>query len=847
MPPAQPVKIPPSLRVSLDNLKTLSNPGEGNCLFHCFAQAKTMPEKTRSHRQLRAFAMNYMTKHWHRFQSSWDGLSPDNQPLADFNEYLTLISKNQAWGGYAEIAAYAAAVSKPVLVAHSEGGNVHVFNAGAANSVVVLHYQNEHYELALPTDEQLQYLRQTAEDATNVASKRSYRGAAKKCDSPRLSDFASVRSSCKRSRSSTDLSAFASSVGQKRKSSAALTQFASSRKSIRSNASRNSANAPLDDLSGPLLTVPPRSGKVDQTAIHTWKCNLCSQIFRGTTRQLTIHRLRHRKARHADVPSHMVAPRKTLISSFIEVSDIQMHLRSWTCCNCKLGLPLGLKYTARRNTALKHIQKRFKKPISFGENAKRCAKLGLSRHGAGTLPMPLPEGGRLHEWITLHHTKRFRNQVMSFCQTCACNKRAFTNGHCEGSAVKLRNLKKKWKQWLFLRKNHNADLAEWVQSWQLTKKHVLELDKVALRRSGVLPKAFPSLTKSRWWRDLTQDGDVESNPGPQPIMTMAFLNTNGYNGCWSALDHLAGKCDLLGLSETHTVGWQHDQVTQKLQHLGYRAWGIPANTTLDSLGRTRYHGGIIFALAITLPGVKVFETQGSHGSFLAFDLQQCFLGFLWARSGLTSDSEMWDSLLKVHAMAAQQHCPYLFAGDWNRTPAENCFLQTTGTLAAATDPDGSLIPTRWQTLRSVPARCIDYVVTVRLDNHKVSDRKIARCQWQRQVQLTPVAHMQTTVHYGKPAEVNEKLWRNAFSQFWEAAPRPKITGNANTEWQSFCDIVEMVHQQVRLHFKVKRFRHCERPKGSAPVALPPGTFSNKQISGQEHKGSALAKPDGQTA
>ena len=94
------------------------------------------------------------------------------------------------------------------------------------------------------------------------------------------------------------------------------------------------------------------------------------------------------------------------------------------------------------------------------------------------------------------------------------NKRKFTHGHCPGQGEKLRHLKKKRQQWVFLRKNHSDDIAEWIQSWNLSRYDVLELDKVALRRGNLSRKALPPLTKSTWWRDLCADGDVEPNPGP---------------------------------------------------------------------------------------------------------------------------------------------------------------------------------------------------------------------------------------------------------------------------------------------------------------------------------------------
>ena len=45
------------------------------------------------------------------------------------------------------------------------------------------------------------------------------------------------------------------------------------------------------------------------------------------------------------------------MAHFVEVSDISLELRSWSCSKCRLGLPVGLKS--------KHLQKCFKrKPIT---------------------------------------------------------------------------------------------------------------------------------------------------------------------------------------------------------------------------------------------------------------------------------------------------------------------------------------------------------------------------------------------------------------------------------------------------------------------------------------------------
>eukprot|EP00435_Cladocopium_sp_Y103_P019058 s24_g4.t1 len=165
---ASPAKVAPNHRRTKipENLRRVPNPGSGNCLFHCFAQAETTSSKIRSHRQLRAFIVNHMTKHWNKFNDFWDGLSPENLPMdGDFSDYLKKISLDKSWGGYCEVAAYAAAVSRPVLVVHAQDEIVHVFNANDSNAAVVLYYKHEHYELVLPSDDQLQAIWQNAEEA----------------------------------------------------------------------------------------------------------------------------------------------------------------------------------------------------------------------------------------------------------------------------------------------------------------------------------------------------------------------------------------------------------------------------------------------------------------------------------------------------------------------------------------------------------------------------------------------------------------------------------------------------------------------------------------------------------
>ncbi|CAL1169684.1 unnamed protein product [Cladocopium goreaui] len=160
-----------------ERLQKVPNPGEGNCLFYCLAQAESTPGKSRSHRQVRAFVVAYMTKHFKKYEDFWDGLSPSNIPMeGGFDDYLQALEKDKAWAGYCEIEAYGEAMRRPVLVVHAKDNVVHAFNSHGDKDVVCLWYKDEHYELIVPSDADIQALWQNAEDGGT----KGYRGAAKK-------------------------------------------------------------------------------------------------------------------------------------------------------------------------------------------------------------------------------------------------------------------------------------------------------------------------------------------------------------------------------------------------------------------------------------------------------------------------------------------------------------------------------------------------------------------------------------------------------------------------------------------------------------------------------------------
>ena len=250
-------------------VRRVPNPGEGNCLFHALAQAETKPGKIRSHRQLRAFLHAYLKKHQTKFDEFWDHVGPDDKPMTgDFSDYLKAIGKDKAWGGYLELAAYAEATNKPVLVVHPKDNVVHSFNASSHNEAVCLVFENQHYELLLTQDCDLQTIWQRAEDGGHTG----HRGAAKSSGSKPLhmTDFASIR----------------------------LTVFASKHKTPSKKSVATDTNVTKASSARSVKAKTPKNDSVLER--HMWTCPLCDKVIEtfGKLRTMTLARCRHLSTRH---------------------------------------------------------------------------------------------------------------------------------------------------------------------------------------------------------------------------------------------------------------------------------------------------------------------------------------------------------------------------------------------------------------------------------------------------------------------------------------------------------------------------------------------------------------------
>ena len=165
------------------SLGTISpNDGNGDCLWHSLAAALSHgAEKKRTHRQLRAFTVQYMRRHIDQFGPAWDSFGPKGEPFkGTFNEYLDLLQKVKTWSGALELSAFTIAQKQKVYV-FDDQGTINIFNneANDAPAIFLKFHSWGHFEWLQNACEDefiLQHKRQVEKGGKGYMSKPLFRG-----------------------------------------------------------------------------------------------------------------------------------------------------------------------------------------------------------------------------------------------------------------------------------------------------------------------------------------------------------------------------------------------------------------------------------------------------------------------------------------------------------------------------------------------------------------------------------------------------------------------------------------------------------------------------------------------
>ena len=256
------------------------------------------------------------------------------------------------------------------------------------------------------------------------------------------------------------------------------------------------------------------------------------------------------------------------------------------------------------------------------------------------------------------------------------------------------------------------------------------------------PRAKDFLLAARehqWIRDLTGDGDIESNPGPDvnnPIQTkpnelkVLSFNAGGGKGTWASLDLIFGEHPhVVFLQETALLPTEASGFINHVQQKGYHAFFAGAQCEGQ-----RPHGGAMVLVRKSLKCSPAWASTQRGGAAQAVWINgtMCVSVYL---APVQEAISLADEIAALILSLPPQH-PWVLAGDFNFLPTQHPFLTTLEELGGVTV--APMEPTRW-----AGQRAIDYFYTnVHLDNletlpFKVSDHKMLVARWCAHTQAGP--------------------------------------------------------------------------------------------------------------
>ena len=273
---------------------------------------------------------------------------------------------------------------------------------------------------------------------------------------------------------------------------------------------------------------------------------------------------------------------------------------------------------------------------------------------------------------------------------------------------------------------------------------------------------------SEWVRNLLDDGDIESNPGPQDI-TIFNQNVASAPNCWSLLRRcVSDPWDVLVIQETHMNPKEQNAFGKWAWKSGYRFFHVPAHETNGVL----FHGvGIL--VRKPLRSRLLFSKDAPLAQVLAVNVEGLNILNLYL-SPKGQDAPFLQAILEWLSTKVRG-VPWLIVGDWNQTPQDNAFcdlLQSDGaTILGCRSEGGSWSPTRWN-----GSRAIDYGITNSPNQFSQpsfvesveSDHKGFVLHGTPPSQRNPnvVTRIAPRTNRGRPPKVDLQTWQKTVSHYW---------------------------------------------------------------------------------
>ena len=692
------------------------------------------------------------------------------------------------------------------------------------------------------------------------------------------------------------------------------------------SAGRLSAKAPskASGAAAPASAVKASVAKdsQDSASEFTWPCEHCGFIARGSSsRSVTLLKYKHLARHHKHVPTRT----RRREAPWTEAVVGELPPGGWQCGFCFKVLPrLSTNERTRsigRHLSEAHPGRSVRETNQAWLNAKG-ALVTAKRSAAGSskcavscsrAEVPLRQlRSQGHDPVYIGVDPGCKGKSFWTCRKCtgyyqgiSVLKRVASAGRaCLGGGMRqtLCRRKSRLRMWKFCSPARRTALSQaWGLDAQARRKLTVaaaELGKAKARRK--LPVSSSKCRKVQggasggsdwvrrkgpgtWERDLTQDGDVESNPGPLSVshfawlsgclfglgplgprlgghvgpllwvrdlvcegvephpgphgLKMCTLNVNGASAAFVALRAYAPMCiDIMVMQETHLADHQLASFTAEGKRQGYRVWSVPAKVGLDSLRRRTINGGLICAVKEGLPAYLVSSVSEDAGEALVLQCGQWRVCGLWQRPGLVSAGGLTQHLLD----AASAGYGTLALGDFNHLPSEGPLVAAGCATAFAATEQGGYVPTRWRS-----QRCIDFLqlvepqgfsslsegcagVRVRscVDDLAISDHRAAF--FEVPLALRPTAAkslLRPCQAFRCPAEVPLQVWRQAVQRaYGQARPFAALHTQEDVDaaWHDWCRRLERSFRQAAAGLEVCQDPRTFRAKGSTAERVEGG-------------------------
>ena len=315
---------------------------------------------------------------------------------------------------------------------------------------------------------------------------------------------------------------------------------------------------------------------------------------------------------------------------------------------------------------------------------------------------------------------------------------------------------------------------------------------------------------------LTEDGDIESQPGPSGLHLLSW-NTQGFSNLAQAvqLDCFAGW-DVIHLQEPNLSKALFLELTRMGERKGFHAYGRCAEERTDAVGRYSCRGGLVTLVRHGLPSFRVGDRY-LEGEFecLSVSVGGC-LFHNWHRKP-AGDLELYQATVSD---CLRERGPAVAVGDHNADFAS--FSCDHGCKHAALDELGVPRPTRVG-----GRRCIDFGVSsggytlceLELCESTIGDHFMYGCSVQGSWSGSggaPLLRAKPTTQYLLPESVSAQEWTQLQADVWtEVLAPPDGQLSTEQEWSWFNAQAELAMRQATTACgAVLRDPPGRRPKGS---------------------------------